>query len=70
MAINTVQYTYIQGDVNADGAFDLADLAELGNCFGVESPAGRCYAFDFDDDGLISLSDYATLHALLAGPQP
>ncbi|MCH9035512.1 MAG: hypothetical protein IID42_13595, partial [Planctomycetes bacterium] len=41
VVVNTVQYTYIQGDVNADGAFDLADLAELGNCFGVEYPEGR-----------------------------
>jgi hypothetical protein len=65
----TVAYTYILGDVNADGRFDLRDIGEFQSCFFDEFAAGRCWAFDFDATGYISLEDYAKLRPLLTGPE-
>jgi hypothetical protein len=56
------------GDANADGRFDLRDMGEFQNCFFDEFAAGRCWAFDFDAAGYISLEDYPAFHPILAGP--
>jgi hypothetical protein len=63
-----VSYTYMLGDANADGRFDLRDMGEFQNCFFDEFAAGRCWAFDFDAAGYISLEDYPAFHPILAGP--
>jgi hypothetical protein len=63
----TVAYTYIKGDANADGRFDLRDAAELQNCFLHDSITARCRAFDFDTNGYIALEDYAAFHSLIVG---
>jgi hypothetical protein len=60
-------------DANADGRFDLRDAAELQHCFGdrLESrphkECCRCWAFDFDATGYISLEDYPAFHSLIVG---
>ena len=60
-----MQSTFVKGDIDADGDFDLRDFSGLANCFGQTSPAGRCYPFDFDQDDHIDLSDYAGFHSFL-----
>ncbi len=58
----------LAGDADADGDFDLSDLAALQVCF-LASPLGtECTAFDADGNGAFNLADYATLASCITGP--
>jgi hypothetical protein len=58
------------GDMDGDGDYDLCDLASYTQCFGrqvTDSP--ECVCADLGDaDGVIDLSDWIRLEALLQGP--
>ncbi|UCE59022.1 MAG: hypothetical protein JSU63_16455 [Phycisphaerales bacterium] len=64
------------GDADADGDFDLSDVASLHTCFsgdgtdpGHAAPASVCTeSFDYDDDVDVDLADYTEFYELLRGP--
>ena len=64
--VQSVSYTYLLGDVDADDDHDLADFAALANCTAQESAMGQCRAFDFNTDGHIDAGDYAAFLLLFS----
>lgn len=61
----------ITGDCNGDGRRDLADFAQIQNCFtgagaGPLSPQCRCSDFQFDED--VDLGDYSSFRDAMSGP--
>jgi len=61
-----------KGDVNCDGAVDLADVVLLGNILdGLWTPTGGgIYTADTDGDGSYAQADYDLLYDVVAGIQP
>jgi hypothetical protein len=57
------------GDYDMDGDVDLVDFRRLVDCF--DGPAdGACgAAFDFDEDGVIGMADYASFAVNMSGPR-
>ena len=76
--LNTVEVGAAPGDLNADGAFDAADVVLLvleindGDGDEVFESAGGTFkgnpAMDVDGDGLITLADYDALLSLICPP--
>lgn len=70
--VNTVSFTYLLGDVNADDDFDLFDFAGLMNCFGwpkaVSSSGTPCAAFDFDANERVEAPDFAAFYKVFSAP--
>jgi len=66
---NIIDYSYILGDADGNGALDLADAAGLLNCFGRASSAPTCAAFDMDASGLVDATDVAPFTKTLTGPR-
>lgn len=58
------------GDFEPDGDVDLADAAAFARCLGEASPALCTSAFDFNLDGVIDLTDYPPLAAILDNGGP
>lgn len=56
-----ISHYAVPGDGDGDGDLDLADLALMGRCFGDTQPfvSAKCAFLDMNDDGAISLDDYA-----------
>jgi hypothetical protein len=71
--VNTVSYTFIRGDRDADDDFDLKDFAAFMNCFGSstaeDGSATPCAAFDFDESQSVNRTDFVELFTLLGEPQ-
>jgi len=65
---NVVDYSYIMGDADGNGAIDLGDAAGLLNCFG-QIVAGHCKAFDSDASGFVDEPDVDPFVNALTGPQ-
>ena len=57
------------GDLDGDGAFTLADLAMLANCYGDPYPAG-CEQADLDCDGDVDDADAAILQCQMEAGWP
>jgi hypothetical protein len=77
-AVNTVEFTMVDGDADADGDRDLLDFAGFQNCFGCASALDACPTdgtrhdcriFDLTLDHAITAADFAALASLL-GPAP
>ena len=67
------ELSFIRGDVNADGNFDISDPIIIMGCLFLGDPCPRCTdATDANDDGLVDLSD--PIHLLnwrfIDGPAP
>ncbi|MFH0981179.1 MAG: hypothetical protein V2A79_06550 [Planctomycetota bacterium] len=58
------------GDPDGDGDVDLADFGAFQRCFGEVPLSFGCSLFDFDESGAVGVTDYATLEAILTGPNP
>jgi hypothetical protein len=65
------QADFRRGDVNADGAVDIADIDQLGRWLYLEDPAPQCLATaDTNDDGVVNDGDEAFLIACLFNRNP
>jgi hypothetical protein len=68
MFTNDADFVLKPGDINLDGAVDLADFSTFAVCYGVRlplEPGGSCsprdaVASDLDANGEVDLSDFAT----------
>ncbi len=69
-AINTVAYTFIHGDADADGNIDLHDFARMQTCFAQSPPTSTCQAFDFDNNNTIDLTDFSQFQSTMTGLIP
>ncbi len=58
------------GDADGDNDVDLFDLAKFQTCFNGDdpSPADGCEYLDSDDNGTVSLDDFADWHLTQTGP--
>lgn len=59
------------GDADADGDVDFADLADFQLCFrgsDVNLPAPQCAALDLDGDADVDLDDWQSFEAAITGP--
>jgi len=65
---SVIDYSYILGDADGNGALDLADAAGLLNCFDRDASAPTCAAFDMNADGAVTAPDVAMFANNLAGP--
>ncbi len=68
--INTVAYTFIHGDADADGHIDLRDFARMQSCFAQSPPISTCQAFDFDNNDTIDLTDFSLFQSTMTGLIP
>ena len=66
---NVIDYSYILGDADGNGALDLADAAGLLNSFGQDTSAPTCAAFDMDASGRVDAPDIAAFADTLTGPR-
>lgn len=64
--VNTVSYTFLLGDINADGQWNLTDFAALQNCFYQITAATNCAAFDFDANLIVDLTDHSEFRSIMA----
>lgn len=66
---NVVDYSYILGDADGNGALDLRDVGAFQNCFDSATPLGSCLAFDQDGSQIIDIDDIEPLTTSLIGPR-
>jgi len=66
---NVVDYSYIPGDADGNGAIDLLESASFQNCFGRPASTDSCLAFDQNGDGVIDHHDVPPFSKSLNGPR-
>jgi len=66
---NIIDYSYIMGDADGNGAIDLLESASFQNCFGRSASTDKCLAFDQNQDGVIDHADVPPFSKRLAGPR-
>ncbi len=66
---NIIDYSYIPGDADGNGAVDLLESASFQNCFGRSASTDNCLAFDQNDDGFIGNDDVPPFSTSLNGPR-
>ncbi len=66
---NIVDYSFILGDADGNGALDLRDAAGFQNCCGSPASDDACLAFDQDANGIIDANDIAPFSESINGPR-
>jgi len=64
-----IDYSYIPGDADGNGAVDLLESAGFQNCFGCSASTDNCLAFDQNQDGVIDHADVPPFSTSLNGPR-
>ncbi len=57
------------GDIDYDGDRDMVDAAAFQRCFAGSTTAGGCFRFDYDENAVINVPDFATFALSMTGPR-